>query len=82
MLSPTKIGGSDTPEEQLTSSQEEGEEQDLMGTQDNDLVVFKMVTVEGVHQYECTACGKSYKAKNSEESHYKSSQETEGKGER
>ena len=64
MLSPTTMA-----EEQLTSSQEEGEEQDLLGTQDNDLVVFKMVTVDGVHQYECTACGKSYKAKNSVRSH-------------
>ena len=69
MLSPTTMGGTDTSEEQLTSSQEEGEEQDLLGTPDNDLVVFKMVTLEGVHHYECTACGKSYKAKNSVRSH-------------
>ena len=54
------MGDSDMTEEllQQTASQEEREEQDAIGVQDDDVVVFKVITVDDVNQYECTACGK------------------------
>ena len=55
MLSPTTGEVTGTSEEQLTSSQEEGEEQDLLGTPDNDLVVFKMVTVDSWREFTTTS---------------------------
>ena len=54
---------------QQTASQEEREDQDVIGNQDDDVVVFKVITVDDVDHYECTACGKRYKAKNSVRSH-------------
>ena len=54
---------------QQTASQEEREDQDVIGNQDADVVVFKVITVDDVDHYECTACGKRYKAKSSVRSH-------------
>ena len=54
------MGDSDIAEEllQQTASQEERDDQDVLGIQDDDMVVFKVITVDDVDQYECTACGK------------------------
>ena len=54
---------------QQTASQEERDDLDVIGIQDDDMVVFKVITVNDVDQYECTACGKKYKAKNSVRTH-------------
>ena len=65
------MGDSDTAEEllQQTASQEERDDLEVIGIQDDDMVVFKVITVDDVDQYKCTACGKKYKAKNSVRTH-------------
>ena len=65
------MGDSDIAEEllQQTASQEERDDLDVIGIQDDDMVLFKVITVDDVDQYECTACGKKYKAKNSVRTH-------------